>query len=83
MINFSQDTDDVERPRKVVPAWAQGTHFRNSLLRQAYQPPDVDGIFCVMDATPDLNEIFSKKRQRFNKRTSSAVWDIAPSTHKW
>jgi hypothetical protein len=36
-----------------------------------------------MDASPDLSEIFIKKRSRFNKRTSSAVWDMAPTTHKW
>jgi hypothetical protein len=46
-------------------------------------PPDVDAIFSVAETTPDLNDIFVKKRQRFNKRTSSAVWDTAPHSHKW
>jgi inner centromere protein len=60
-----------------------GRKLISKIDSQAFKPPDVDAIFIVAEATPDLNEIFTKKRQRFNKRTSSAVWDTAPSTHKW
>jgi len=30
-----------------------------------------------------FEDFSTKKRQRFNKRTSSAVWDVAPATHKY
>ena len=60
-----------------------GSAFRASLMHQAYNPPDVDLIFIVMDATPDLAEIFDQKKRRFFKRTSSAQWGNAPSTHKF
>ena len=52
-----------------------GSAFRASLMHQAYNPPDVDLIFIVMDATPDLAEIFDQKKRRFFKRTSSAQWE--------
>ena len=60
-----------------------GTLFRRLLMQQAYHPPDVDHIFVLMEASPDLTEIFSEPKRRFYKRTSSAVWDRAPTTHKY
>ena len=60
-----------------------GTLFRRLLMEQAYHPPDVDLIFVLMEASPDLTEIFSEQKRRFYKRTSSAVWDRAPTTHKF
>ena len=79
--NEDTDDDDDERPQKAVPAWAQGTLFRDALQCQATHPPDVDEIFFVMEATPELNEIFSVKHRRFNRRTSSGNWEDAPVTH--
>lgn len=44
------------------------------LIAQFTHPPDVDKIFGPVYAL-DLNEVFKKKKPRFNKRTSSAAWD--------
>ena len=60
-----------------------GSAFRAALMHQAYNPPDIDNIFFVQDACPDLSEIFEQKKRRFFKRTSSAVWGKAPVTHKF
>ncbi|KAK7107005.1 inner centromere protein-like [Littorina saxatilis] len=67
-------TDDDEAPRKKIPSWAQGANLKASLINQAYHPPDLNSIFPSI-APPDLNEMFERKRARFNKRTSSAVWN--------
>ena len=60
-----------------------GSAFRAALMHQAYNPPDIDSIFFVQEATPELSEIFEQKKRRYFKRTSSAVWGKAPVTHKW
>ena len=80
-LKSENDTDDEEHPRKPVPKWALGSKFRNDLMHQAYNPPDITLIFQVQEACPDLSEIFAQKNQRFFKRTSSAVWGNAPITH--
>ena len=51
-----------------------GAQLKAQLIHQYYQPPDLDDIFDIVDP-PNLNEMFTRKRPRFNKRTSSAVWD--------
>ncbi len=66
-----------------ILAIISGSAFRAALMHQAYNPPDVDMIFKVMEATPNLEEIFAHKKRRFFKRTSSAVWGKAPVSHKW
>ena len=60
-----------------------GSAFRAGLMHQCYNMPDVDMIFTVMEATPDLSQIFEQKKRRFYKRTSSAQWGNAPVTHKY
>ena len=80
-LNSGDDTDDEDQPRKKIPAWANGELFRNAILSQAYQPPDLDDIFYTMEM-PDLANIFSQLRKRFFKRTSSAHWDHAPGSFK-
>ena len=60
-----------------------GSAFRAALMHQAYNPPDMDSIFFVQEATPELSEIFGQKKRKYFKRTSSAVWGKAPATHKW
>jgi len=82
-LKSDDDTDDEEDPRKVIPKWAQGSAFRAALMHQAYNPPEIDCIFFVQEACPDLSEIFEQKKRRFFKRTSSAVWGNAPVTHNW
>merc|ERR1711997_134457 len=82
-LKSDDDTDDEDAPRKIIPKWASGSAFRAALMHQAYNPPDIDNIFFVQDACPDLSEIFEQKKRRFFKRTSSAVWGKAPVTHNW
>merc|ERR1712088_226252 len=73
-LKSDDDTDDDEAPRKIIPKWASGSAFRAALMHQAYNPPDIDSIFFVQEATPELSEIFEQKKRRYFKRTSSAVW---------
>lgn len=51
-----------------------GTQLKALLIAQFTHPPDVENIFGPVYAL-DLNDVFKKKKPRFNKRTSSAVWD--------
>ena len=82
-LRSDEDTDDEDNPRKVIPKWAQSTLFRTAIMKQAFNPPDLDKIFFVMSATIDLPEIFkeSEPKRRYFKRTSSAVWNKAPISH--
>ena len=82
-LKSDEDTDDEDNPRKVIPKWAQSTLFRTAIMKQAFNPPDLDRIFFVMNATIDLPEIFkeSEPKRRYFKRTSSAVWHKAPQSH--
>ena len=51
-----------------------GPNLKAALINQHYDPPDLEKMFDEI-IPPDLNEIFIKKKARFNKRTSSAHWD--------
>jgi inner centromere protein len=53
-----------------------GTALKVALINQHCHPPDFEKLFGRIDP-PDLNEVFAKKKPRFNKRTSSAVWDVS------
>jgi len=52
-----------------------GHPLKAALISQAYQPPDLVNLFGTVITAPDLDVMFQKKRPRFYKRTSSAVWD--------
>ena len=82
-LRSDEDTDDEDAPRKKIPKWAQSTLFRTAIMKQAFNPPDLDKIFFVMSATIDLPEIFkeSEPKRRYFKRTSSAVCNHAPKSH--
>lgn len=67
-------TDDDEKPRRKIPEWASGPTLKALLISQHYNPPDLPKLFGPIDP-PDLNQLFYKKKARFNKRTSSAHWD--------
>lgn len=73
-LKSDDSTDEEDGPRKPIPKWAQGPELKISLLKQFYNPPNLDEIFLPIEL-PDLNELFVKKKSRFNRRTSSAVWD--------
>ncbi|XP_020823861.1 inner centromere protein isoform X2 [Phascolarctos cinereus] len=76
-LNSDDSTDDETQPRKPIPAWANGTQLSQAVIRQYYQPPDVDQLFGAI-LSPKLEDIFNKSKPRYHKRTSSAVWHSPP-----
>ncbi|CAB4063752.1 INCENP [Lepeophtheirus salmonis] len=81
-LKSDDDTDDEDQPKKAIPKWASSSAFRQAIVSQTYQPPDIDQIFDV-PPMPDLNLMFPLKKHRFFKRTSSAVWNKAPISHSY
>ncbi|NWS80419.1 INCE protein, partial [Toxostoma redivivum] len=76
-LNSDDSTDDESQPRKPVPAWATGNQLSQAVIRQYYNPPDVDALFGAIPS-PRLEHIFYKSKPRYFKRTSSAVWHSPP-----
>ncbi|NWH52715.1 INCE protein, partial [Fregata magnificens] len=76
-LNSDDSTDDESQPRKPIPAWATGNQLSQAVIRQYYNPPNVDALFGVI-ASPKLEDIFYKSKPRYFKRTSSAVWSSPP-----
>ncbi|NWS63692.1 INCE protein, partial [Chunga burmeisteri] len=76
-LNSDDSTDDESQPRKPIPAWATGNQLSQAVIRQYYNPPNVDALFGVI-ASPKLEDIFYKSKPRYFKRTSSAVWNSPP-----
>ncbi|NXS44441.1 INCE protein, partial [Balaeniceps rex] len=76
-LNSDDSTDDESQPRKPIPAWATGNQLSQAVIRQYYNPPDVDVLFGAI-ASPKLEDIFYKSKPRYFKRTSSAVWNSPP-----
>lgn len=75
-LNSDDSTDDEESPRKAIPFWAKTPNLKVALKKQCLSnKSNPDEIFPDVVSPPDLNKIFSRKRSRFNKRTSSACWD--------
>ncbi|XP_017693757.1 PREDICTED: inner centromere protein isoform X2 [Lepidothrix coronata] len=77
-LNSDDSTDDESEPRKPVPAWATGNQLSQAVIRQYYNPPDVDALFGAIPS-PKLEDIFYKSKPRYFKRTSSAVWHSPPT----
>ncbi|NXS61496.1 INCE protein, partial [Brachypteracias leptosomus] len=77
-LNSDDSTDDESQPRKPIPAWATGNQLSQTVIRQYYNPPNVDAIFGVIPS-PKLEDIFYKSKPRYFKRTSSAVWSSPPA----
>ncbi|XP_074399648.1 inner centromere protein [Zonotrichia albicollis] len=77
-LNSDDSTDDESQPRKPVPAWATGNLLSQAVVRQYYNPPDLDALFGAIPS-PKLEDIFQKRKPRYFKRTSSAVWHSPPS----
>ncbi|NXX74044.1 INCE protein, partial [Urocolius indicus] len=78
-LNSDDSTDDESDPRKPVPAWATGNQLSQAVIRQYYNPPNLDEVFGAI-ASPKLEDIFYKSKPRYFKRTSSAVWNSPPGT---
>ncbi|NXJ99104.1 INCE protein, partial [Corythaixoides concolor] len=76
-LNSDDSTDDESQPRKPIPAWATGNQLSQAVIRQYYNPPNVDALFGAI-ASPRLEDIFYKSKPRYFKRTSSAVWNSPP-----
>ncbi|NXJ77529.1 INCE protein, partial [Trogon melanurus] len=76
-LNSDDSTDDESQPRKPIPAWATGNQLSQAVVRQYYNPPNIDEIFGAI-ASPKLEDIFYKSKPRYFKRTSSAVWNTPP-----
>ncbi|NXO31736.1 INCE protein, partial [Cisticola juncidis] len=76
-LKSDDSTDDESQPRKPIPAWATGHQLSQAVLRQYYNPPDLDALFGGIPS-PKLEDIFDKKKPRYFKRTSSAVWHSPP-----
>lgn len=72
----SDEEDERQRPKKAVPGWAQKANLHHALNLQFADGPDrldPDQIFgeCL---TCNLEEIFEKKKSRYQRRTSSGCW---------
>ncbi|XP_040184345.1 inner centromere protein isoform X2 [Rana temporaria] len=76
-LNSGDSTDDDSKPRKPVPAWACGSEFAQAVHQQYYRPINLDRTFGTIDS-PKLEDLFYKKKPRYYKRTSSAVWHSPP-----
>lgn len=72
----SDEEYERQRPKKQVPEWAQKSNLHRALERQFADGPnrmDPDKIFgeCL---TCNLEQIFDKKKSRYQRRTSSGNW---------
>uniref|UniRef100_L7LVS5 Putative inner centromere protein b n=1 Tax=Rhipicephalus pulchellus TaxID=72859 RepID=L7LVS5_RHIPC len=73
-LNSGDETDDDEKPRKEVPAWAKGAALNALVARQ--NRSGISGLeFFGQMPLLSLDSIFPVKKKTFNKRTSSALWD--------
>uniref|UniRef100_A0A673A6T2 Inner centromere protein ARK-binding domain-containing protein n=1 Tax=Sphaeramia orbicularis TaxID=375764 RepID=A0A673A6T2_9TELE len=75
--NSDDSTDDESAPRKPIPSWAEGQNLQQIIMKQYFNPPDLDSFFGTIEA-PKLENIFYKSKPRYFKRTSSAVWHSPP-----
>ncbi|XP_031719956.1 inner centromere protein A isoform X2 [Anarrhichthys ocellatus] len=75
--NSDDSTDDESAPRKPIPSWAEGPNLQQIMMKQYFNPPDIDTFFGTIEP-PKLENIFYKSKPRYFKRTSSAVWHSPP-----
>ncbi|XP_074534330.1 inner centromere protein A isoform X2 [Halichoeres trimaculatus] len=75
--NSDDSTDDESAPRKPIPSWAEGQNLQQIIIKQYFNPPDLDTFFGDIEP-PKLEGIFYKSKPRYFKRTSSAVWHSPP-----
>ncbi|KAM9352349.1 inner centromere protein [Symphorus nematophorus] len=79
--NSDDSTDDESAPRKPIPSWAEGHNLQQIIMKQYFNPPDLDSFFGTIEP-PKLENIFYKSKPRYFKRTSSAVWHSPPGGSK-
>ena len=60
-----------------------GVNLKVALNQQLNEDIDTESLFPaeVLRCGPDLNELFEIECDRFNRRTSSAVWKTPPSNY--
>ncbi|XP_060932834.1 inner centromere protein B [Limanda limanda] len=75
--NSDDSTDDESAPRKPIPSWAEGPNLQQIIMKQYFNPPDIESFFGKIEP-PKLENIFYKSKPRYFKRTSSAVWLSPP-----
>uniref|UniRef100_UPI0037E79D32 inner centromere protein A isoform X3 n=1 Tax=Semicossyphus pulcher TaxID=241346 RepID=UPI0037E79D32 len=75
--NSDDSTDDESAPKKPIPSWAEGQNLQQIIMKQYFNPPDLDSFFGTIEP-PKLENIFYKSKPRYFKRTSSAVWHSPP-----
>merc|ERR1712002_422937 len=80
-LDSGDSTDEEDNPRKTVPSWARGLAFKQAMRRQCVtNPPDIDQQFPhARYRNVDLQVLFNKRLERYNKRTSSACWSSPPA----
>ncbi|CAJ0563010.1 unnamed protein product, partial [Mesorhabditis spiculigera] len=71
-LNSGDETDDEDKPRKKIPAWATGNALRNCVRSQSMLAFDYKTYFGPTQEV-DLSKIFGVKE--FKPRSSSAVWE--------
>ncbi|XP_065491995.1 inner centromere protein-like [Caloenas nicobarica] len=76
-LRSDDSTDDENEPRKPVPAWAVGAQLQQAVSHQYHHPVDLQQLFGLI-TSPKLENIFGKRKPRYFKRTSSAVWHSPP-----
>mmetsp|Transcript_27839 Transcript_27839/g.47326 ORF Transcript_27839/g.47326 Transcript_27839/m.47326 type:complete len:631 (-) Transcript_27839:237-2129(-) len=72
----SDEEYERQRPKKAIPEWAQKANLHRALELQFADGPDrldPDKIFGEV-ITCNLEEIFDKKKSRYQRRTSSGNW---------
>ncbi|XP_061577647.1 inner centromere protein B-like isoform X3 [Cololabis saira] len=79
--NSDDSTDDESDPRKPIPSWAEGPNLKLIIMKQYFNPPDLESFFGDIEP-PNLEDIFYKSKPRYFKRTSSAVWHSPPAGAK-
>ncbi|XP_057693021.1 inner centromere protein A isoform X1 [Corythoichthys intestinalis] len=76
--NSDDSTDDESAPRKPIPSWAEGHNLQQIIMKQYFNPPDLEAFFGIIEP-PKLENLFNKNKPRYFKRTSSAVWHSPPN----
>ncbi|KAK1887242.1 Inner centromere protein A [Dissostichus eleginoides] len=79
--NSDDSTDDESAPRKPIPSWAEGNMLQQIIVKQYFNPPNFENDLGIIEP-PKLETIFNKKKPRYFKRTSSAVWHSPPNGRK-
>lgn len=88
-LTSDNESDDERHPRHIIPDWAKGQNFLDSLGRQFRRPAgkrakDQAYIFREVQLPVELGQVFSNHTRavisKYEKRTSSAHWNTPPAS---